>query len=134
MVDNETPGTYVIIYDVMNREGNAATQVTRTVTVTSTDVSLPVITLTGDPVVYLELKRHLYGAGRHRPGRLRPVPARGDGGQQRGGHVKLRRVHRDLQRHRQLEQRGGERNRLTMPHWFLSSYGSIARCRVSLRW
>lgn len=35
--------------------GNAATQVTRTVTVTSTDVSLPVISLNGPEIVYLNL-------------------------------------------------------------------------------
>ena len=55
VVDNETPDVYVITYDVMDREGNAAAQVTRTVTVTTTDVSLPVISLNGPEIVYLNL-------------------------------------------------------------------------------
>ncbi len=55
VVDNTTPGTYVITYDVTDREGNVATQVSRTVTVTATDVSTPIISLTGDAVIYLAL-------------------------------------------------------------------------------
>ena len=47
-VDTSTPGSYVVTYDVMDANGNAATQVTRTVTVQ--DTTAPVITLTGvDP-------------------------------------------------------------------------------------
>ncbi|MBT8143757.1 MAG: DUF5011 domain-containing protein, partial [Gammaproteobacteria bacterium] len=44
-VDTSTPGSYVVTYDVMDAAGNAATQVTRTVTVQ--DTTGPVITLTG---------------------------------------------------------------------------------------
>ena len=48
-VDSNTPGTYVLTYDVSDAAGNAATQVTRTVNVT--DTTAPIITLLGsDPI------------------------------------------------------------------------------------
>ena len=48
-VDTATAGTYTITYDVSDAAGNAATQVTRTVTVAEAagDTTAPVITLTG---------------------------------------------------------------------------------------
>ncbi len=59
-VDTTTPGSYVVTYDVIDAAGNAATQVTRTVTVQ--DTTAPVITLTGAnpqvieaPTAYIEL-------------------------------------------------------------------------------
>ncbi|USF88974.1 immunoglobulin-like domain-containing protein [Candidatus Endoriftia persephonae] len=45
-VDATTPGTYTLTYDVTDAAGNAATQVTRTVTVLAS--TPPTITLTGD--------------------------------------------------------------------------------------
>ena len=49
LVDVQTPGAYVITYNVSDSASNAATEVTRTVNVT--DTSAPVITLAGiDPV------------------------------------------------------------------------------------
>ena len=52
-VDTGTAGTYVITYDCTDTSNNAATQVTRTVTVTTAaDTTAPVITLTGaNPLV-----------------------------------------------------------------------------------
>ena len=44
-VDTSTPGTYAVTYDVVDAAGNAATQVTRTVTVQ--DTTIPVISLVG---------------------------------------------------------------------------------------
>ena len=44
-VDTDVPGTYVVTYNVSDAAGNAATEVTRTVTVE--DVTPPVITLNG---------------------------------------------------------------------------------------
>ena len=48
-VDTTTPGTYTLTYDYTDAAGNAAAQVTRTVTVE--DTTIPVITLNGDEVV-----------------------------------------------------------------------------------
>ena len=44
-----SPGAYVLTYDFTDAAGNAADQVTRTVTVV--DTTKPVITLTGDAAV-----------------------------------------------------------------------------------
>jgi predicted secreted Zn-dependent protease len=59
-VDTTTPGDYVVTYNVSDASGNAATQLTRTVTVR--DTTPPVIVLLGDnpqliecPSPYLEL-------------------------------------------------------------------------------
>ena len=52
VVDTATPGAYVITYDVADAADNAAVQVMRTVTVS--DTTAPVITLTGDAEVTLE--------------------------------------------------------------------------------
>ena len=48
-VDNTTPGSYSVTYNVSDAAGNAASQVTRTVTVI--DNVIPVITLVGGAVV-----------------------------------------------------------------------------------
>ena len=48
-VDTTTPGIYTLTYDYTDAAGNAAAQVTRTVTVE--DTTIPVITLNGDEVV-----------------------------------------------------------------------------------
>ena len=53
-VDTTTSGTYVITYNVSDAAGNAAIQVTRTVTVI-TDAVVPVITLLGDAVIEISL-------------------------------------------------------------------------------
>jgi len=45
-VDTTVPGDYTVTYDVSDSSGNAATTVTRTVTVQ--DTTPPVITLVGD--------------------------------------------------------------------------------------
>lgn len=47
VVDTDTTGIYVITYNVADSSGNAATEVTRTVTVLDVDVNPPVITLIG---------------------------------------------------------------------------------------
>ncbi len=52
-VDTTTVGTYTITYDVTDVNGNAATQVSRTVNVV--DTTAPVITLNGDASVTLEV-------------------------------------------------------------------------------
>lgn len=52
VVDNNTPGTYVITYDVTDSGGIPATQATRTVNVGTNNP--PVITLTGSAAVALE--------------------------------------------------------------------------------
>ena len=58
-VDINTVGDYIITYNVSDAAGNRAGQVSRTVTVTSDttppDITPPVITLLGDPVVSIEL-------------------------------------------------------------------------------
>ncbi len=51
-VDSSTLGTYTVTYNITDTEGNVATQVTRTVIVQ--DTTKPVITLTGDSIVYVE--------------------------------------------------------------------------------
>jgi hypothetical protein len=51
-VDENTPGTYTITYNVQDDAENSATQVTRTVIVQDTEG--PVITLLGDSVIYME--------------------------------------------------------------------------------
>ena len=51
-VDTSNPGTYVITYDATDASGNAAAQVTRTVTVS--DTTIPVITLLGSANVTVE--------------------------------------------------------------------------------
>jgi hypothetical protein len=53
-VDIATPGTYTITYNVSDAAGNAATEVTRVVTVTTApvlDTTAPVITLVGDATI-----------------------------------------------------------------------------------
>ena len=55
-------GTYTVTYNVDDAAGNAATQVTRTVTITA-DVTVPVITLVGDATVSLELGSTYTDAG-----------------------------------------------------------------------
>ena len=52
VVDTTTPGTYVVTYDATDIDGNAATQVLRTVTVQ--DTTKPVITLNGSASVTVE--------------------------------------------------------------------------------
>ena len=52
VVDTNTAGSYVITYNVSDSAGNAATQVTRTVTV-NPDTTAPVITLNGASVIDL---------------------------------------------------------------------------------
>ncbi len=47
VVDTDTPGTYVITYNVSDSLGNAAVEVTRTVIVQGSDINPPVITLIG---------------------------------------------------------------------------------------
>ena len=53
-VDVNTVGTYTVTYNVSDAAGNAATQVTRTVTITP-DATIPIITLLGKDEVSLEL-------------------------------------------------------------------------------
>ena len=53
-VDVNTVGTYTVTYNVSDAAGNAATQVTRTVTITP-DATIPAITLLGETEVSLEL-------------------------------------------------------------------------------
>ncbi len=53
-VDTNTPGTYVITYNVSDAAGNAATEVIRTVTV-NPDTTAPVITLIGSSSVSLNI-------------------------------------------------------------------------------
>ena len=45
-VDSNTPGTYVLSYDYTDSNGNAASTITRTVTVV--DTTAPVLTIIGD--------------------------------------------------------------------------------------
>ena len=45
-MDTSMPGTYVLIYNYTDSSGNAAQEVTRTVTVV--DTTVPVISLIGD--------------------------------------------------------------------------------------
>ena len=50
-VDVNTPGTYTITYNVTDSDGNAATTVTRTVTVVEPGNTDPVITLNGNAAI-----------------------------------------------------------------------------------
>ncbi len=52
-VNTSIPGVYVVTYNVSDATGNAATEVTRTVTVTA-DTTAPVITLIGASTINLE--------------------------------------------------------------------------------
>ena len=60
-VNENLPGAYVLTYDVTDAAGNAADQVTRTVTVV--DTTRPVITLTGDASVTHEAATSYSDAG-----------------------------------------------------------------------
>jgi hypothetical protein len=60
-VDVSVPGTYTLTYSKTDAAGNAATQVTRMVTVT--DTTKPVITLTGDSIVTHEAATSYSDAG-----------------------------------------------------------------------
>ena len=53
-VDTNTAGTYLVTYNVSDAAGNAATQVTRTVTVIA-DTTAPVITLIGSSTINLNV-------------------------------------------------------------------------------
>jgi MYXO-CTERM domain-containing protein len=61
-VNTGAVGTYTVTYNVSDAAGNAAAEVTRTVTVTP-DVTIPVITLLGDASVSLELGTAYTDAG-----------------------------------------------------------------------
>jgi hypothetical protein len=61
-VDVNTVGTYTVIYDVSDAAGNAALQVSRTVTITP-DATIPAITLLGETEVSLELGSTYTDAG-----------------------------------------------------------------------
>ena len=61
-VNTGAVGTYTVTYNVSDAAGNAAVEVTRTVTVTP-DVTVPVITLLGDASVSLELGTAYTDAG-----------------------------------------------------------------------
>jgi hypothetical protein len=50
-VDTATAGTYTVTYNVTDSDGNAATEVTRTVKVINADTTKPVITLLGNRTV-----------------------------------------------------------------------------------
>ena len=52
-VDASTVGVYTLSYNVTDASGNVAVEVTRTVNVV--DTTIPVITLTGDPIVTIEV-------------------------------------------------------------------------------
>ena len=61
-VDVNTVGTYTVTYNVSDAAGNAAIQVTRTVTITP-DATIPIITLLGKAEVSLELGSTYTDAG-----------------------------------------------------------------------
>jgi hypothetical protein len=61
-VDVDAEGTYTVTYNVSDGAGNAANQVTRTVTITP-DVTVPVITLTGNASVNVLLGNTYTDAG-----------------------------------------------------------------------
>ena len=63
VVDYNTVGTYTLSYNVTDANNGAATQVTRTVIVTSVDSIIPVITLVGDASISLELGTAYTDAG-----------------------------------------------------------------------
>ena len=54
-VDTNTPGIYIITYNVSDAAGNAATEVIRTVIVSDTDTEAPVITLIGDATINMNV-------------------------------------------------------------------------------
>ena len=60
-VDEQTVGSYTVYYNVSDLAGNAAIEVTRTVNVV--DTSIPVITLTGDEIVTIEVGTTYADAG-----------------------------------------------------------------------
>ena len=60
-VNTNVPGTYTIRYNAVDSAGNHATEVTRTVIVS--DTTSPVITLTGDAVVNIEVGENYDDAG-----------------------------------------------------------------------
>jgi len=60
-VDTSVLGTYTITYNVSDANGNAAVEVTRTVNVV--DTTVPVITLTGDAIVTIEVGSTYTDAG-----------------------------------------------------------------------
>ena len=62
LVDVNTVGTYTVTYNVSDAAGNAASQVSRTVTITP-DVTIPVITLLDDVEVSIELGSTYIDAG-----------------------------------------------------------------------
>ena len=61
-VDVNTVGTYTVAYNVSDAAGNAAVQVSRTVSITP-DVTIPVITLLGDVTVTIEVGATYTDAG-----------------------------------------------------------------------
>ena len=60
-VDETTVGTYTVTYNVSDSNGNPAVQVTRTVNVV--DTTAPVITLTGDEIITIEVGSTYADAG-----------------------------------------------------------------------
>ena len=61
IVDTSLVGTYTVTYNVTDANGNAAVQVTRTVNVV--DTTAPVITLTGDEIITIEVGSTYADAG-----------------------------------------------------------------------
>ena len=93
-VDTAVVGSYVVTYDVTDSEGNAATQVIRTVNVV--DTTAPVLSLPGDVTVEsgstltvsaLNLGGAILGAGETNPGTLQFV---GTGATVPAGHPQRR--------------------------------------------
>ncbi|MBT3547701.1 MAG: DUF5011 domain-containing protein, partial [Flavobacterium sp.] len=60
-VDTDIVASYTVTYNVLDSSGNAATEVTRTVNVV--DTTIPVITLTGDEIVTIEVGTSYTDAG-----------------------------------------------------------------------
>lgn len=60
-VNSSVPGTYQVTYNVSDAAGNAATQIIRTVVIS--DRTAPVITLKGDPIIYLTLGQNYLEPG-----------------------------------------------------------------------
>ncbi|MCP4001588.1 MAG: DUF5011 domain-containing protein, partial [Gammaproteobacteria bacterium] len=60
-IDTNTPGSHIVTYNVTDSSGNAATQVTRTVNVTDTEI--PIITLSGSTPVNVEVGAAYNDAG-----------------------------------------------------------------------
>ena len=61
LVDETTVGSYTVTYNVSDANGNPAVQVTRTVNVV--DTTAPVITLTGDEIITIEVGSTYADAG-----------------------------------------------------------------------